>query len=59
MTEKKKCNCCGKEFNSVDEILSKQGLGVAYDLYWFNCDCGSTLVVDKSVVSQNSFFFTK
>jgi len=40
---KKKCGCCGMKYTSVpEEAVLQEGM------YWFNCTCDSTLVVDES-----------
>lgn len=38
------CNCCRAAWDSVP---ADHALGVKADFFWFNCDCGSTLVVPE------------
>lgn len=49
LTKIKKCKCCLKLHDSVETDMH---LGDHENLFWFNCQCGSTLVVPEEEVTN-------
>jgi len=45
LAKEKKCECCGMKYTLVPE-----GSVLLEGMYWFNCKCDSTLVIDESDV---------
>lgn len=45
ITPPKLCPNCGV-LHETDENL-KEFLGLKYDYYWFNCNCGGTLLIPR------------
>lgn len=41
------CNCCGKVWNKIPDGAKLQDNGDAFDGYFFDCDCKSTLFIPK------------
>lgn len=49
ITSEKTCNCCGKEHSWVSENFME-----SMGLYWWNCECGSTLVIETTSTKETN-----
>lgn len=49
LTKPKACGCCGKEHKLVTEFVSD------FQLYWFECECRSTVVVKVDSAEVQSY----
>lgn len=45
----KTCSCCG---DTHTEVAYSQSLGIQDGFLWFNCQCGSTLVVPEGQITD-------